>query len=67
MIYSAYATVPLSKSVISVSISTIDAYVFPDPLDPWFEVFPETYEIKPLTETMFIDFVGVIVIYTKKR
>ena len=36
-----------------------EGYSFPDPLDPWLEVFPETYEIDPLEQHMNVNFVGV--------
>ena len=34
-------------------------YQFPDPTDPWYEVFPETYELHPFEMDMEVDFVGV--------
>ncbi len=44
----------------NTSWRTVDAgYVFPDPLDPWAEVFPETYDIQSLDASMQINFIGV--------
>lgn len=35
-------------------------YIFPDPFNPWFEEFAESYQISPFTENMMdIDFVAV--------
>lgn len=34
-------------------------YVFPDPQDPWLEVWPESYDIPTLDTDMKIDFTGI--------
>ena len=36
-----------------------ESYSFPDPMNPWEEVFPETYDITGFDSDMQIDFVGV--------
>ena len=36
-----------------------EGYDFPDPQDPWYESFPESYRIEPFVQDMDVDFVGV--------
>jgi len=44
----------------NTSWRTVDAeYTFPDPLDPWAEYLPESYDIAELNNSMWIEFVGV--------